>query len=115
MKVKLEEDVDDRSEVDMSSAIDELWKRFRSLDIFGKRALKSRIFELAFPTKTSLCPPLEKIKTKWGVKKKGEKSVGYDVYRDPTCHEYVDQASQSSQRKSQPSQTSKKLKLSQSS
>ncbi|CAK8542651.1 unnamed protein product [Lathyrus sativus] len=60
----------------MSSAIDELWKRFRSLDVVGKKALKSRIFELAFPTMTSLCPPPEKIKTKGGVKKKGKKPLG---------------------------------------
>ncbi|KAI5419464.1 hypothetical protein KIW84_043584 [Lathyrus oleraceus] len=32
--------------------------------------------------------------------------------RDPSYHEYVDKASQSSQRQSQPSQTSKKIKLS---
>ncbi|CAK8575028.1 unnamed protein product [Lathyrus sativus] len=99
----------------MSSAIDELWKSFRSLDIVGKRALKSRVCELAYPTMTSLCPPPEKIKIKGGVKKKGKKPVGYDVYRDPSYHEYVDKASQSSQRQSQPSQASKKLKLSQSS
>ncbi|CAK8541181.1 unnamed protein product [Lathyrus sativus] len=114
MKVKLDEDVDDGSKVDMSSAIDELWKRFKSLDVVGKRALKSRVFELVFPTMTSMCPPLEKIKTKGESRRKGKKLVGY-VYRDPSYHEYVDQASQSSQRQSQPSQTSKKLKLSQSS
>ncbi|CAK8535979.1 unnamed protein product [Lathyrus sativus] len=115
MKVKLDEDVDDGSEMDMSSAIDELWKRFKSLVVVGKRALKSRVFELAFPTMTSMSPPPEKIKTKGGVKKKCKKPVGYDVYRDPLYHEYVDHASQSSQRQSQPSQTSQKLKLSQSS
>ncbi|CAK8536513.1 unnamed protein product [Lathyrus sativus] len=129
MEVNLDEDVDDGSEVDMSSAIDELWKRFKSLDVVGKRALKSRVFELAFPTMTSMCPPPEKIKTKGGVKRKDKKPVGYDVYRDPSYHEYVDQASQSqpsqtskktklsqsSQKKSQPSQASKKIKLSQSS
>ncbi|CAK8532945.1 unnamed protein product [Lathyrus sativus] len=115
MEVKLDGDVDDGSEVDMSSAIDELWKRFKSLDVVGKKALKSRVFELAFPTMTSMCPPPEKIKTKGGIKKKDKKPVGYDVYRDPSYHEYVDQASQSSQMQSQPSQTSKKLKLSQSS
>ncbi|CAK8570643.1 unnamed protein product [Lathyrus sativus] len=79
MEVKLDEDVDDGSEVDMSSAIDELWKRFKSLDVVGKRALKSRVFELAFPTMTSMCPPPEKIKTKGGVKKKDKKPVGYDA------------------------------------
>ncbi|CAK8576707.1 unnamed protein product [Lathyrus sativus] len=76
MEVKLEEDIDDGSEVDMSSAIDDLWKRFRSLDVVWNRALKSKVFELVFPTTTSLCPPSEKIKPKGGVKKKGKKSVG---------------------------------------
>ncbi|CAK8536923.1 unnamed protein product [Lathyrus sativus] len=113
MKVKLDEDIDDGPKVDMSSVIDELWKRFKSLDVIGKRTLKSRIFELAFPTMTSMCPPAEKVKTKEGVKKKDKKPVGSDVYIDHSYHEYVDQASQSSEMQSQPSQTSKKLKLSQ--
>ncbi|CAK8541607.1 unnamed protein product [Lathyrus sativus] len=46
MKVKLEEDVDDGSEVDICSAIDELWKRCRSLDVVRKMALKSRVLNL---------------------------------------------------------------------
>ncbi|XP_058749048.1 PKS-NRPS hybrid synthetase cheA-like [Vicia villosa] len=96
------------SEVDMSNAIDELWIRFKSLDVVGKRALKSRVCEIAYPTTTSLCPPPEKIKTKGGVKRKGKKPVGYDVYRDPSGFEYADQASQSSQKQSQASQTSRK-------
>ncbi|KAI5401505.1 hypothetical protein KIW84_066106 [Lathyrus oleraceus] len=119
MEVELEVGEDDGSEVDMTSTMDELWRRFRSLDVIGKRALKSRVCELAYPTMTTLCPPPEKIKTKGGVKKKGKKPADYDVYRDPSYHEYVDKASQSSQRQSQssqrqsqPSQTSKKIKLS---
>ncbi|XP_058769876.1 PKS-NRPS hybrid synthetase cheA-like [Vicia villosa] len=96
------------SEVDMSNAIDELWRRFKSLDVVGKRALKSRVCEIAYPTTTSLCPPPEKIKTKGGVKRKGKKPVGYDVYRDPSGFEYADQASQCSQKQSQASQTSRK-------
>ncbi|XP_058727098.1 PKS-NRPS hybrid synthetase cheA-like [Vicia villosa] len=82
------------SEVDMNNAIDELWRRFKSLDVVGKRALKSRVCEIAYPTTTSLCPPPEKIKTKGGVKRKGKKPVGYDVYRDPSGFEYADLASQ---------------------
>ncbi|CAK8533280.1 unnamed protein product [Lathyrus sativus] len=91
MEVELKVDVNDGSEVDMSSAKDELWKRFRTLDVVGKRALKSRVCELAYPTMTSLCPPPEKIKTKGGVKKKGKKSVGsyiedvVDVASDGNC------------------------------
>lgn len=109
MEVKLDANVEDGSEVDMSNAIDELWRRYKSLDVVGKRALKSRVCELAYPTMTSMCPPPEKLKTKGGVKKKGKKPVGYDVYRDPSYHEYVDQESQSSKKLSQPSQNSKRL------
>ncbi|KAI5442316.1 hypothetical protein KIW84_011402 [Lathyrus oleraceus] len=72
MEVELEVGEDDGSEVDMTSAMDELWRRFRSLDVIGKRVLNSRICELAYPTMTPLCPPPEKLKTKGGVKKKGK-------------------------------------------
>ncbi|KAI5395777.1 hypothetical protein KIW84_062092 [Lathyrus oleraceus] len=58
-----------------------------SLDVIGKRALKSRVCELAYPTMSPLCPPPEKLKTKGGVKKKGKKPAKYDVYRDPSYHE----------------------------
>ncbi|XP_058768863.1 uncharacterized protein LOC131642659 [Vicia villosa] len=105
-------DADDGSEVDMTNAIDEIWKRWRSLDVVGKRALKSRVCEIAYPTTTKMCPPPEKIKTKGGVKKKGKRPVGYDVYRDPSGYGYVDQAHSSLLRYlkrlcSQLSQTSK--------
>ncbi|XP_058742559.1 PKS-NRPS hybrid synthetase cheA-like [Vicia villosa] len=85
-------DADDGSEIDMTNAIDEIWKRWKSLDVVGKRALKNRVCEIAYPTTTKMCPPPEKIKTKGGVKKKGKRPVGYDVYRDPSEYEYVDQA-----------------------
>ncbi|XP_058760410.1 PKS-NRPS hybrid synthetase cheA-like [Vicia villosa] len=105
-------DADDGSKIDMTNAIDEIWKRWKSLDVVGKRALKSRVCEIAYPTTTKMCPPPEKIKTKGGVKKKGKRHVGYDVYRDPSGYEYVDQAHSSSQKSSkrlysQLSQTSK--------
>ncbi|XP_058741370.1 uncharacterized protein LOC131613742 [Vicia villosa] len=105
-------DADDGSEIDMTNAIDEIWKRWRSLDVVGKRALKSRVCEIAYTTTTKMCPPPEKIKTKGGVKKKEKRHVGYDVYRDPSGYEYVDQAHSSSRKYSkrlcsQLSQTSK--------
>ncbi|XP_058742218.1 PKS-NRPS hybrid synthetase cheA-like [Vicia villosa] len=105
-------DADDGSEIDMTNAIDEIWKMWRSLDVVGKRALKSRVCAIAYPTTTKMCPPPEKIKTKGGVKKKGKRPVGYDVYRDPSGYEYVDQSHLSSQKSSkrlysQLSQTSK--------
>ena len=36
MEGELQADVEDGSEVDMSSAMEELWRRFRSLDVVGK-------------------------------------------------------------------------------
>ncbi|XP_058752396.1 uncharacterized protein LOC131625559 [Vicia villosa] len=105
-------DADDGSEIDMTNAIDEIWKRWRSLDVVEKRALKSRVCEIAYPTTTKMCPLPEKIKTKGGVKKKERRLVEHDVYRDPLGYEYVDQAHSSSQKSSkrlcsQLSQTSK--------
>ncbi|XP_045810534.1 uncharacterized protein LOC123904975 [Trifolium pratense] len=122
MEEPLEDDTNDGYELDMSNAMEAIWTQFRSLDIVGKRALKSKVFELAYPASSSLCPPPEKIKTRGGVKNKykGKAPKGYDVYRDPSYFEHVEreygdsqgtskrlctQQSQSSQKElSQPSQ-----------
>ncbi|XP_073219718.1 uncharacterized protein [Cicer arietinum] len=125
MECELTQDTEDGSELDMSTEMNALWKRFRSLDVIGKRVLKSKVRELAFPSTSSLCPPPEKIKTKGIVKKsKGMKPDGYDVYRDPSyfehvnathCEDFGSQPSQSkkrqvSQSKKQPSQSSQSSK-----
>ncbi|CAJ2645087.1 unnamed protein product [Trifolium pratense] len=92
MEEPLEDDIEDGYELDMSNAMEAIWTRFRSLDIVGKRALKSKVFELAYPASSSLCPPPEKIKTRGGVKNKdkGKAPKGYDVYRDPSYFEHVE-------------------------
>ncbi|CAJ2672967.1 unnamed protein product [Trifolium pratense] len=92
MEEPLEDDTEDGYELDMSNAMEAIWTRFRSLDIVGKRALKSKMFELAYPASSSLCPPPEKIKTRGGVKNKdkGKSPKGYDVYRDPSYFEQVE-------------------------
>ncbi|XP_058762940.1 uncharacterized protein LOC131636340 [Vicia villosa] len=108
MEGELPLDEEGGSEVEMSNAIDELWRTFKSLDVVGKRALKSRICKVAYPTTTSLCPPPEKIKTKGGVKRKGKKPVGYDVYRDPSSFEYADQKGVTGSNHSQRSNHNKK-------
>ncbi|CAK8567198.1 unnamed protein product [Lathyrus sativus] len=106
-------DTEDGAEVDVTNAINAMWKRFRSLDVAGNKTLKNRVCEIAYPTTIKMVPPPEKIKTKGGVKRKWKKLVGYDVYHDPSCHEYVDQAHNTYQKSSkrpcsQLSQTSKK-------
>jgi hypothetical protein len=103
----------------MTQAIDALWRRFQSLDIIGKRALKSKVCELAYPATTSMCAPPEKMKTKGGVKKgKSKAPKGYDVYREPSYFEHVDKEYEDSQgsskrvctQQSQPSQPSSSQK-----
>lgn len=79
MKGKQEVDAYDGSEVDMTNAINAIWKRFWSLDVTGKRALKSKMCEIAYPTTTRMCLSLEEIKIKGGVKKKQKKPIGYDI------------------------------------
>ncbi|XP_073220439.1 uncharacterized protein [Cicer arietinum] len=131
MECELTQDTEDGSELDMSTEMNALWKRFRSLDVIGKRVLKSKVRELAFPSTSSICPPPEKVKTKGRVKKsKGMKPDGYDVYRDPSYFEHVNatygedigsqpsqskkrQASQSKKHPSQSSHSSKNLLLTQ--
>ncbi|KAK2383491.1 protein FAR1-RELATED SEQUENCE [Trifolium repens] len=115
MEGPLEDDTEDGYELDMSHAIDALWSRFRSLDIVGKRVLKGKVFELAYPTTSSLCPPPEQIKTRGGVKKndRGKAPKGYDVYREPSYFEHVERETTDSQGSSkkvctQPSQSSQK-------
>ncbi|XP_004516432.1 uncharacterized protein [Cicer arietinum] len=83
MECELTQDTEDGSELDMSTEMNALWKHFRSLDVIGKRVLKSKVRELAFPSTSSICPPPEKVKTKGRVKKsKGMKPDGYDPYID---------------------------------
>jgi alpha-glucosidase len=119
MEGPMEDDTEDGYELDMTEATDALWRRFQSLDIIGKRALKSKVCELAYPATTSMCAPPEKMKTKGGVKKgKSKAPKGYDVYRDPSYFEHVDKEYEDSQgsskrvrtQQSQPSQPSSSQK-----
>ena len=38
--------------------------RFNEVDMAGKINIKAKLREIAYPDKTSLCPPKEKVKTK---------------------------------------------------
>jgi len=92
MEAPLEDDTEDDYELDLTPAFDAIMTRYQSLDIVGKRALKSKVFELAYPSTSSLCPPPEPIKTRGGVKKKDKSKApkDYDVYRDPSYFEHVE-------------------------
>lgn len=89
MKGEQEVDAEDGLEVDMTNAIDALWKSFKSLVVAGKRSLKSRMCEIAYPTTTRTCPPSKKIKTKGGVKTIGKKSIRHDIYHDRSYHDRI--------------------------
>ncbi|KAH1189093.1 Protein FAR1-RELATED SEQUENCE 5 [Glycine max] len=64
-------------------------KRFEQLDVCGKIHLKSKLRDIAYPDMNSMCPPLEKVKTKGAPKKplaKNQKSTKCN----PSYWEYVD-------------------------
>ncbi len=81
------------SEEELALQWDALVNRFRSLNVIGKRTLFSKVRELVFPDTTSMCPPPQKVKTK-GAPKKGKGKAPamdeYDVRRDPSYFEHVD-------------------------
>jgi len=64
-------------------------KRFDELDIGGKITIKGKLAEMAYPTMTSLCPPLEKVKTK-GSQKTKQKRLERSTKREPSYFEHVD-------------------------
>lgn len=48
----------------MYNKMDALWKPFQSLDVIGKRVLKSKMHKLVLPTTNFTCATPEKVKTK---------------------------------------------------
>jgi len=57
-------------EVSVRQEIDDILARFDKLDIGGKITIKGKLREVAYPDMTSLCSPLEKVKTKGSQKTK---------------------------------------------
>jgi len=58
------------SELSIKQEWEVISKRFDELDIGGKITMKGKLAEIAYSTMTSLCPPLEKVKTKGSQKTK---------------------------------------------
>ena len=71
-------------EVRIKPEMDAIYERFEDLDICGKVTLKGQLGELAYPQRTSLVAPPEKVKTKGATKK--QKSTK----RDLSYFEHVD-------------------------
>jgi len=64
-------------------------KRFEELDIGGKMTLKGKLAEIAYPNMTSLCPPMENVKTK-GSQKSKQKRLERLTKHDHSYFEHVD-------------------------
>ncbi|XP_058763165.1 protein FAR1-RELATED SEQUENCE 5-like [Vicia villosa] len=73
----------DESKWDLEEECEELKRQFSTMDIMGQRALKKKVFDLAYPSTSSMCPSLVKYKSKRGINnsRKGEEN---DVHRDPS-------------------------------
>jgi len=57
------------TQVTITEEMETISKRFGQLDVCGKIHLKSKLREIAYPDMNSMCPPLEKVKTKGAPKK----------------------------------------------
>ncbi|XP_073224916.1 uncharacterized protein [Cicer arietinum] len=57
------------SELSVKHEIEVIVKKFDELDVPGKIALKGKLREIAYPSTTSMCPPIDKVKTKGAPKK----------------------------------------------
>ncbi|XP_004506266.1 uncharacterized protein [Cicer arietinum] len=75
------------SELSVKHEIEVIVKKFDELDVPGKISLKGKLREIAYPSTTSMCPPVDKVKTK-GAPKKGKSKISKrdkSTKRDPSC------------------------------
>ncbi|XP_004498020.2 PKS-NRPS hybrid synthetase cheA-like [Cicer arietinum] len=80
------------SELSVKHEIDVIVKKFEELDVPGKISLKGKLREIAYPSTTSMFPPVAKVKTK-GAPKKGKSKISKrdkSTKCDPSWWEYVD-------------------------
>ncbi|XP_004506468.1 uncharacterized protein [Cicer arietinum] len=80
------------SELSVKHEIEVIVKKFDELDVPEKIALKSKLREIVYQSTTSMCPPVDKVKTK-GAPKKGKSKISKrdkSIKRDPSWWEYVD-------------------------
>jgi len=69
------------AQVTITEKIETILKHFEQLDVCGKVHLKTKLREISYPDLNSMCPPLEKVKTKDAPKKpltKQQKSTKHD-------------------------------------
>jgi len=69
------------AQVTITEEMETISKRFEQLNACGKVHLKTKLREITYPDMNSMCPPLEKVKTKGAPKKlltKQQKSTKHD-------------------------------------
>jgi len=66
-----------------------IMNQFNEVDMAGKINIKAKLREIAYPDKTYLCPPREKVKTK-GAQKGRQSKFGRSTKRTPSYFEHVD-------------------------
>ena len=76
-------------EVNITEEMKTISKRFEELDVCSIVTLKSKLWEISYPDLNSICPPPEKVKTKYAQKKLMTKHQR-STKRDPSYWEYVD-------------------------
>jgi len=76
-------------ELSLQQEWDFICKHFEEVDIAGKITLKGKMQEIAYPDMTSLCPPMERVKTK-GSQKSKQTRLKKSTKRDPSYFEHVD-------------------------
>jgi len=76
-------------EISIKEEMETISKRFEELDVCGKFTLKSKLHEIAYPDRNSMCPPPAKVNTK-GAPKKPMNRNPRSTKRDPSYWKYVD-------------------------
>ena len=72
-----------KPEVSIKAEIETISKRFEEFDVCGKFTLKTKLWEIAYPNQTSMCPPPAKGNTKGALKKAMSRNLRL-TKRDPS-------------------------------
>jgi len=57
--------IDTSAELSIQQEFNVIMNQFKEVDIAGKVNIKTKLRKIAYPDKTSLCPLVEKVKTKY--------------------------------------------------
>ena len=77
------------SELSIDKEFEVIAKRFKELDVAGKLNIKTKLWEIAFPEKTYIYAPHDKVKTKGVVKIARPTKFTRSTKRIPSYFEHV--------------------------